>query len=95
MISPEELAQLRNEVAKASVISSLIGNDEVQAVLNGLLHGAQNDWIAATDRETRELLWLRARGLTDFTEALRTIIETGRMAAMQLEQYKRDGQDHE
>ena len=60
-------------------------HEVVKTTLNDLLHGVQNDWLRETNREARELLWQKALGLQEFIGVLRGLIETGKMAHLQLQ----------
>lgn len=83
-----ELAQLKREVGIGLEISALINNETVKTTLDGLLHGIQNAWLKEPNREQRELLWQKALGVQEFVATLGSLIDTGKMAAHQLEQMR-------
>ena len=89
MLTPEQKAQLKFEVGRGLEIAALVENETVKKTLDGLLHGVQNEWLSEPNRDARELLWQRALGLQEFIAALRTLIDTGKMAHAQLEFEKR------
>lgn len=88
----EDIAARKAEVYVATRISDLLGDPEVDRVLNGMLHGLQNEWLECMNKDAREHLWIRAQGLQEFLSTLQGLIETGKMAAAQLELMKHDDQ---
>jgi len=94
-ISAAELAQLRQEVGLGIEIASLINNETVKKALDGLLHGIQNEWLVTVNRDERELLWQKQLGVREFIGALKTIVDTGRMAQYQLNQLKSENDDEQ
>lgn len=85
-----DIARLKQEVYVASRVGELIGDELVSATLNGMLHGLQNEWLLTKNSAERESLWLRAQGLQEFLATLRSLIDSGKMAAQQLESMKND-----
>lgn len=88
-----QVAQLKHEVGVGLEISALINNETVKKTLDGLLNGIQNEWLITPNRDQRELLWQKALGVQEFVQTLRQLIETGKMAAHQLEQVRNDNQN--
>lgn len=87
-----QIAKLKAEVGVGLEISALINNETVKKTLDGLLHGIQNRWLATPDRDQRELLWQKALGVQEFVATLGQLIDTGKMAAHQLDSMKNDEQ---
>lgn len=85
-LTDAQLAQCRAEIGKGREIANLIENETVKGILNGMLHGYQNRWLITETAEARELLWQKALGIQEFIDALKSIIDTGKMANHQLEQ---------
>lgn len=86
----QDIADRRTEVYIAERIQGLLGDPEIDKVLNGMLHGFQNQWLTETNKEVRELLWIRAQGLQEFLSTLQGLIETGKLAAAQLASMRDD-----
>lgn len=84
MLDPAELSKLKGEVHLGKEIAALIDNQTVKTALTGLLNGLQNEWLMTPTTAQRELLWQKAVGVQEFVAALRTIVDTGKMAAHQL-----------
>lgn len=80
-----ELSKLKSEVHLGKEIAALIDNTAVKNALTGLLNGIQNEWLVTPAMAQRELLWQKAIGVQEFVAALRTIVDTGKMAAAQLD----------
>lgn len=89
----EEIGMRKREVQVAERISALVNDEIIKETLDGLLHGAQNEWLTTLDRDQRDQLWLKVQGLTVFIESLRQLIESGRMAAIQLKTLLGDEND--
>jgi hypothetical protein len=83
-LDAQQVAKLKSEVHLGMEIAALVENSTVKTALNGLLHGLQNEWMVTITPEGRELLWQKAQGVQEFVGALRTIVDTGKMAASQL-----------
>lgn len=86
----EDIGKRKREVQVAERVSAFLNDEIIKETLDGLLHGAQNDWLFTVDREARDQLWLKVQGLTVFIETLRQLIESGKMAAIQLEAHEKD-----
>lgn len=80
-----QISRLKREVQVGMEISALVNNELVKETLDGLLHGIQNEWLGEPNQEARELLWQRALGLQEFIGKLSSLINSGKMAAHQLE----------
>lgn len=87
--------KLKHEVGVGLEISALINNETVKKTLDGLLHGIQNAWLTEPNRDQRELLWQKALGVQEFVATLGQLIDTGKMAAHQLEQMRNDNETNE
>jgi hypothetical protein len=83
-LDPADLSKLKSEVHLGKEIAALIDNSTVKTALTGLLNSMQNEWLVTSTLEARELLWQKALGVQEFVAALRTIVDTGKMAAHQL-----------
>lgn len=81
----DEIGKLKREVHVAQRIADLLGDEIVAETLNGMLHGLQNQWLETAHPSERESLWLRAQGLKEFLSTLSSLIDSGKMAAIQLE----------
>lgn len=84
------LGKLRAEVGAGLEIAALVENETVKKTMTGLLNGLQNDWLETLDPAQRELLWQQAQGVKQFWAALRTIVDTGKMAQAQLRMEQND-----
>lgn len=74
----------RQEVYAGQRMKEFLHDELMQEHFNGLLHGWQNAWLDAENREEREDLWRRTRALRDFIESLQSVVNTGEMASVQL-----------
>lgn len=81
-----EISKLKQEVNQGLRIAALVDDELVKKTLDGLLHGLQNQWVGEPDQKAREALWQRATGLLEFINALKALIDTGKMANVQLQQ---------
>ena len=79
-----DISKLKGEVHLGMEVAALIENATVKTALTGLLNGIQNEWLVTPTPAQRELLWQKAVGVQEFVAALRTIVDTGKMAAHQL-----------
>jgi hypothetical protein len=77
----------------ANRISDLLNDPIIDQSLNGMLHGLQNQWLITQRAEDREALWLRAVGLQEFITTLKSLIDSGKMAATQLELLKNGNEE--
>ena len=84
-LTKQQLYELNTEVQLGQRISALVNDEIIQKHLNGLLHGYQNMWLDELDPSVRNQLWLEAHALTTLIESLRSVINSGIMAAQQLE----------
>lgn len=80
-----QIAKLKSEMHLGKEVAALIDNTVVKNALTGLLNGIQNEWLVTTAMAQRELLWQKAIGVQEFVAALRSIVDTGKMAAAQLD----------
>lgn len=79
------IGKLRHEIGVGLEISALVNNSIVKSTLEGMLHGLQNEWLGELNRDARDILWQRALGLQEFLRTLGTLVETGKLAAHQLD----------
>lgn len=89
----DEVGRLKREVHVAQRIAELLGDELVDKTLNGMLHGLQNQWMDCANSAERESLWLRAQGLKEFLNTLSSLIDSGKMAAIQLETMQNGNQE--
>jgi hypothetical protein len=90
-----QLSKLKSEVHLGKEIAALIDNQTVKKALDGLIHGLQNEWLVTPTAIERELLWQKGVGVQEFVAALRSIVDTGKMAAAQLELEERMRGEHD
>jgi len=86
-------ASLKQEVYVAQRISEFLNDEIIAKTLNGMLHGLQNDWLVTQTAQEREALWIRVQGLQEFLVTLRSLIDSGKMAAVQLESFTNDDEE--
>lgn len=91
MADAARLAQLRADVLEAERVSELLGNETLKGVFDRLKAEAISDWRSSEDyhKSLESDAWLRLRAIESLEGALESIVNTGRMAAQELEQVKR------
>lgn len=84
-------AQLRAEVIEAERVSEILESETMKTVFAKLEADAITEWRASEDyhKSLESDAWLRLRALESLKGALESIVNTGRMAAQELERVKR------
>ena|ERR1700748_357273 len=80
----EARGRLEYEIQRGMRIAALINDPVVKETMDGLIHGVQNQWAAEEDQSKREVLWYRFNALRALVVALGQIVDTGKMANIQL-----------
>src|ERR1700748_2409849 len=78
----------RDEALRGAAVQGFVEEPIIKEILNGILHSCQNQWLEEQKADEREALWQQVQGVKKFTDALREIINTGKMATITLETEK-------
>jgi hypothetical protein len=85
------IAQLRADVLEAERVAEILENETLKGVFARLEAEAISDWRSSEDyhKSLESDAWLRLRAVESLKGALESIVNTGRMAAQELERVKR------
>lgn len=76
--------RLREEMALGSRARQLMADELMVGAFDKLRAGYAEQWAYCGNPELRDRLWLKTQALNDVQADLTTMIETGKMAAIQL-----------
>lgn len=87
-MKPETESQLRSEAARGLRANELMADDLIVEAFTQLDKRLDEEWANSPVRDTegRERIWLMKKLLKNVGDHLKEIAQTGKMAALQLEQ---------
>ncbi len=74
MSSPDEI------IARGHAAQALLGNETFNVICEDILTGRAAHWLAETDPEKREALWVEVRAIHSLRDELKARIDAARKA---------------